>query len=186
MVFSDSIQDAPDGPVDWDEVYRRLRAIAGRYMREQRRDHTLTPTALANEAYLRLSRWKEAADADGEHLVAVAATAMRQILVNHARRRAQLKRGGPAARRVPLDDHLGAADPSGTLDLLEINDALDALMEHDPRKARIVELRFFAGLTVVQVAELMGLARSTVDAEWRGARAWLLTLISDERASSSS
>jgi RNA polymerase sigma-70 factor (ECF subfamily) len=171
---------------DWDEIYRRLRTIAGRFMREQRRDHTLSPTALANEAYVKISGWKNAPGVDREHLVAVAATAMRQILVNHARRRSRLKRGGDA-QRIPLGDHLFAAT-TGESDLLEIDDALNELMKLDPRKGRIVELRFFGGLTVDQVAALLDLSRSTIESEWRSARAWLLTAISggDERDSNRS
>lgn len=172
----------PSDDPAWDEVYRHMRAIAGRFMRGQRRDHTLSPTALANEAFLRLSGWKNAETADQEHLVAVAATAMRQILVNHAKRRNRLKRGGGAAR-LTLGD--GMAHTEGSqVDLVELNELVETLMKLDPRKARVVELRFFAGLTIAQVATLLDVSTFTVESDWRSARAWLLSQMRPEDASS--
>lgn len=162
----------------WDEIYGQMRAIAGRFMREQRRDHTLSPTALANEAFIRLSEWKNASGVERDHLVAVAATAMRQILVNHAKRRNRLKRGGGAGR-VTLGE--GMVSSRDRIDLVELNDLLEGLIKLDPRKGRVVELRFFAGLTVAQVATLMGVSTFTVESDWRTARSWLLARMSSAK-----
>jgi RNA polymerase sigma-70 factor, ECF subfamily len=154
-------------------LYDGLRAVAGKQFRGQAGDHTLQPTVLVHEAFLRLvgkpaNHWN-----DRRHFFAVAATAMRQILVNHARDRRAQKRGG-GNRPVELQDGLvGHAD--APLDVLDLNDALDKLKSADERKARVVELRFFAGLSVPEVADVLDVSVSTVEAEWRAARAFLAT-----------
>jgi RNA polymerase sigma factor (TIGR02999 family) len=154
-------------------VYAEMRRLAGAYLRRERAAHTLEPTALAHEAFLRLAdetkvRWRSR-----PQLLAIAARAMRQILVDHARRVGRLKRGGGRGRErlslVDAEAHLGAP----AHDLLDLDAALDALAALDERKATIVQLRFFAGLTVPDVAELLGLSTTTVEDDWYAARAWL-------------
>ncbi len=152
-------------------VYEHLRALAGSFFRAQRADHTLQPTALVHEAYLKLvapadHRWK-----NREHFLAVAATAMRQILHDHARRRKALKRGGDN-HQVTLAD---IATPSGDhmLDIIALDEVLGKLASLDKRQARIVELRFFGGLTTVEIAKLLDLSTRTIEKDWRRVRAWL-------------
>lgn len=152
-------------------VYAQLRALAGSYFRGQASDHTLQPTALVHEAYLKLIHVPSRGWSDRVHFCAVAATAMRQILQDRARRRRTAKRGG-SARRVPLEN---MEMPSGgsPIDLVALDDALRRLGELDQRQARIVELRFFGGLTVVEIAELLDVSSRTIEKEWRRIRAWL-------------
>lgn len=152
-------------------LYEELHAIARREMAGERTDHTLQPTALVNEAYLRLAAEQDAAFADRESFFAAAATAIRRVLVDHARRRAREKRGG-AHVRVPLDG-LDVAEPLADEDLLSLDESLARLSALDPTKARIVELRFFAGLSMGELGQTLGLSESTVRREWRLARAWL-------------
>ena len=152
-------------------VYAELRAMAGGLFRGQRTDHTLQPTALVHEAYVRLVAHTSTEWEDRRHFFAVAATAMRQILADHARRKRAEKRGGGRAR-VSLDAAVTPpAEP--TLDLVVLDDALAKLCEVDPRKLRVVELRFFGGLTVDQVADVLGISKTTAESDWRAARAWL-------------
>ncbi|MHC4940010.1 MAG: sigma-70 family RNA polymerase sigma factor [Planctomycetota bacterium] len=152
-------------------VYEELRGLAGAYMRRERSDHTLQPTALANEAYLRLVgderiEWKGRAQ-----FLAIAARSMRQILVEHARVKAAAKRGGDHVR-VTLSDTSGVLADS-TVDLLDLDEALEALAAVDARKAQIVELRFFAGLSMKEVGETLNIGMTTVEDDWYMARAWL-------------
>jgi len=152
-------------------VYGELRALAGAYMQRERANHTLQPTALANEVYLRLVgktniEWRGQAQ-----FLAIAARAMRQILVDHARAKATAKRGGDRAR-LSLSDTSGIVDDAA-IDVLDLDEALAALHELDPRKAQVVELRFFAGLTTREAAEALQLSTTTVDDDWFMARAWL-------------
>ncbi len=146
--------------------------MAGDLMRRERPDHTLRPTALVHEAYLRLvdaspaSPWENRA-----HFFGIAARAMRQILVDHARERSALKRGG-GLQRITLDEPLAAADALD-LDILAVHDALDKLAVLDERMARGVELRVFAGLTMTEVAEVLGVSKRTADGDWSVARKWL-------------
>ena len=157
-------------PAIYDELHRQ----AERAMRRENPDHTLQPTALVNEAYLKLvgqSRveWKNRA-----HFFGVAAQVMRRVLVDHARGRLADKRGGGAAH-VTLDDfHAGAGDEgAGAVDLLDLNDALDKLASLDADQARVVELRYFTGLSIEETAEAMGTSPATVKRDWAVARAWL-------------
>ncbi|HRX83895.1 MAG TPA: ECF-type sigma factor [Phycisphaerae bacterium] len=152
-------------------VYADLRAVAGGQFRGQRSDHTLQPTALVHEAYLRLVRAPGEGFKNRAHFMAVAATAMRQILRDHARAKSAAKRDSGGAR-VDLDQ---VVTPSGqqVLDAVELNDALTRLEEADPRMARIVDLWFFGGLTTEEIAELQGTSSRTVKRLWRQARAWL-------------
>jgi RNA polymerase sigma factor (TIGR02999 family) len=158
-------------------LYDELRTLADRQFRGQSAGHTLQPTVLVHEAFLRLAgpsttEWK-----DRQHFFAVAATAMRQILVNHARAKNADKRGGGGPRPALLNEELVGV--SGlNLDVLDLNDALEKLAAIDPRKHRVVELRFFGGLSVPEVASVLGLSVTTIESEWRGAKAWLNVALS--------
>jgi RNA polymerase sigma factor (TIGR02999 family) len=153
-------------------VYDELRALAAARMAAERPDHTLDATTLVHEAYVRLvgaadeERW-----ANRGHFFAAAAEGMRRILVNHARDRARLKRGGDRGR-IDLDRLASLADASPD-DLLDLDDALDRLAREYPAAAELVKLRFFAGMTLDEAAAVLGLARRTADRYWAFARAWL-------------
>lgn len=152
-------------------VYEELRAIASRCLGGERPDHTLQPTALVNEAYLKLVDQRRASWADRGHFFAIAAMAMRRILVNHAKARGRVKRGG-GRRPVGLDAG-EAILPERSVDLVALDEALTRLAEIDADQAKIVELRFFAGLTVEEVAAVRGVSVRTVHYDWAMARAWL-------------
>ena len=151
-------------------VQRDLAVRAAGFLRRERRDHTLETQALVNEAYLRLVDQRRVEWQDRGHFFAVAAQSMRRILVDHARRRTMAKRGG-GARPVELDDMLTA--PQRSEDLVALDQALERLASRDEEKARIVEMRFFAGMPNPQIAEALGVSLSTVERQWRLARAWL-------------
>jgi RNA polymerase sigma factor (TIGR02999 family) len=154
-------------------VYRELHGLAARHLVRERAAHTLQPTALVHEAYLRLSKTALPDWQDRAHFFAVAAKVMRRILVDHARQRGRIKRGS-AAPVVPLDD----VDPAGgaaidPVDALALDGALSRLEDQDAQQAQVVELRFFGGLTVEETAEVMGVSSGTVKRDWVVARAWL-------------
>lgn len=153
-------------------VYDELKRMAASHLRRERSDHTLQATALVHELYVRLVDQTALTWENRAHFFGIAAQAMRQILVDHARSRAAVKRGGDQ-RKVTLDDLLSGGAAAGSPDLLDINDALDRLTTLDPDQGRIVELRFFGGLTVEEVAEVMDISPTTVKREWRTAKAWL-------------
>jgi RNA polymerase sigma factor (TIGR02999 family) len=151
-------------------VYAELRRLARRYLSRERADHSLQTTALVNEAYLRLVDYKKMQWQDRAHFFAVSAQAMRRILVDHARRR-NLKRGA-ALTHVEFDE--GAVAGGATnVDFVALDIALDDLAKADPRKAQIVELRFFGGLSVEETAEALHVSPITVKRDWQVARAWL-------------
>ncbi len=153
-------------------VYAELRHLADGYMMREGADHTLQATALVHEAYLRLVEpGCRVAWGDRSHFVAVAARAMRQILVNHAVRRRRQKRGGDA-RKIGLDQIVAAIEER-SIDLIALDEALDKLAELDPLQSQVVELRFFAGLTVPQTARALGISPRTVDRESLIAKGWL-------------
>lgn len=155
-------------------IYDELRGLAGAYLRHEAVGHTLQTTALVHEAYLKLVGQQHAKFNGRSHFFAVAAQAMRRILVNHARDRGRLKRGGDRSQ-VDLDESV-IADPDTPetgLDLISLDEALERLATHDSRKARTVEMRFFAGMSVEQTAEALGVATATVKRDWEFARAWL-------------
>lgn len=158
-------------------VYEHLRAVAGGIMGPGAARQTLQPTALVNEAYVKLVGAANQDWAGRTHFFAVAATAMRQILIDHARKRKAAKRGGNQ-QRVTLDAAPGV-EPVEQAELMALTEALEALHEHDPRAAQIVELRFFAGMTNEQVAAHLGVSERTVRYDWRHARAWLVGRLSD-------
>jgi RNA polymerase sigma factor (TIGR02999 family) len=156
----------------WPPVYAELRSIAARVLRNERPGHTLQPTALVNEAYLKLvgqqADWQNRA-----HFIAVAAQAMRRILVDHARARAASKRGG-ALFRITLDNlDLASTGEPAFDDLLAVDSALAELEQLDSAVARVVELRYFGGLSIEETAEALGVSSATVKREWSVARAWL-------------
>jgi RNA polymerase sigma-70 factor, ECF subfamily len=152
-------------------VYEELRRRAAAYLRRERADHTLQPTALVHEAYLRLVGQERVIWQNRAHFVALAAQMMRRILVDHARRRSRDKRPD-ASLKVMLADRVGAVQPVHC-ELLLIDRALTELTALDPRQGQIVELRYFGGLTDGEVAEALGVSRSTVTREWRIAKGWL-------------
>lgn len=159
-------------------VYQELNRIARRYMRRERPGSTLQTAALINEAYLRLIDYQRVRWQDRTHFFALAAQAMRRILIERARARSREKRGG-GLQRVSLDE---AADLVATQadDLMALDDALSRLEEIAPRKARIVELRYFGGLTIDEAAQVVRVSTPTVEREWRAAKAWLHKTISEE------
>jgi len=173
-------------------VYDHLRQLAGGYFRGKRMSHTLQPTALVHEAFVRLMH-AEGVFRDRAHFLAVASVAMRQILTDHARRRNAAKRRG--GERVTLDEESesgantvaladGSAPGQDVVDILALDKALTKLATLRPRQARIVELRYFGGLTVEEIADMLELSRQTIEKEWRHARAWLRAMLeaADEAA----
>jgi len=152
-------------------VYQHLHRLAANYMRRERPDHTMQTTALVNEAYLRLVPQKEIGWRDRAHFFGVAARLMREILVEHARARHAGKRGG-GVEKLSLDQALEFS-PARSRELIELDDALECLGRLDPQQARVVELRFFGGLTVEETAEVLGISPRTVKRDWAVARAWL-------------
>jgi RNA polymerase sigma factor (TIGR02999 family) len=152
-------------------VYPELRRMARRMMAAQRPNHTLQTTALINEVYLRLVDVQQASWQDRTHFFALCALAMRQILVDYARRRGSAKRGGHQVT-IDLDEGL-ARDSTHEINLLELDSALDRLATLDPRKSQVIELRFFGGLSVRETAEALKISPETVHRDWKFARAWL-------------
>lgn len=157
-------------------VEAELRRLAQGYLRRERFDHTLQATALVNEAYLRLIDWKNVHWQNRAHFFGVAAQMMRRILVDHARQRQALARGGDALRVSMSEAENAAAEQSA--DVIALNDALDQLAAFDARKSRIVELRFFGGLTEEETAEVLKIPLRTLQREWSLARAWLFRALS--------
>ena len=151
-------------------VYKELQRLAHHYMQGERANHTLQTTALVNEAYLRLTDLTRMQWRDRAHFFAMAATLMRRILVDHARDRARDKRGGGVVFTTLQDERV--ATPRG-IDALALDEALDRLAAIDPVQARIVELRYFAGLTIEETSEALRISPATVKREWTWARAWL-------------
>ena len=152
-------------------VYEELRRRAGQQIRRERQGHTLRPTALVHEAYLRLIgqdriKWQNRAQ-----FFAIASEMMRRVLVDHARERKAAKRGGPAVR-VALEEDVAAIE-AREVDLIALDGALDDLAALDPRQSRVVELRFFGGLGNAEIADVLEVSRATVDRDWRFARTWL-------------
>jgi RNA polymerase sigma factor (TIGR02999 family) len=169
-------------------VYDQLRQLAAQKLAHEKPGQTLDPTALVHEAYLRLVQTgkAEAARADDlgwsgrRHFFAAAAEAMRRILVENARRKGREKHGGGRRREAADLDTLSAGDPAE--DLLALHEALEQFAAHDPLKARLIELRFFAGLTLEQAAECLGVSLSTADRGWRYARAWLYAAMTGDES----
>jgi RNA polymerase sigma-70 factor, ECF subfamily len=153
-------------------VYDELRRLAGAYLRRERAGHTLQPTALVNEAYLKLVDQKNARWQNRAQFYGIAAQLMRRILVDHARVKYAEKRGGAEQQRLSITSaEILATKPD--LDLLALNEALDELTAMDPQQGRIVELKFFGGLSIEETAEVLGIGHATVERDWKLARAWL-------------
>jgi RNA polymerase sigma factor (TIGR02999 family) len=150
-------------------VYAELRELAAGYLRRDGEGRTLQPTALVHEAFLRLVDQRTASWQNRAHFFGVAAQLMRRIVVDQARRRNAQKRGG--GRLITLDEGLGVADAG--VDVIPVDEALGALEKIDPRQARVVELRFFGGLTIEETAEVLGVSTATVKRDWLLAKAWL-------------
>ena len=170
-------EDGPDGilPI----VYAELRRLAASYLSRERQGHTLQPTALVHEAYVRLIDQRQIDWNNRAQFIGLAAVMMRRILVNHARERIADKRGG-GAEHVPLTlagEGIGALE----VNLLDLHEALNDLTATDPRKGRIVELKFFGGLTTAEIAEHLGLSVATVERDWKFARAWLYRAMAGDR-----
>lgn len=157
-------------------VYDELRRLAASYMRRERQDHTLQSTALVNEAYLKLVDQKNVVWQNRAHFFGIAAQMIRRILVDHARAHKAEKRGGGAGV-LSLDEAIGVPEKRD-IEILSLNDALTRLSELDPQQGRIVELRFFTGLSIEETAEVVGVSPATVKREWAAARAWLFREIS--------
>jgi RNA polymerase sigma factor (TIGR02999 family) len=152
-------------------VYGELRRQAARYLRRERQNHTLQPTALVNEAFLKLIDQRNVRRQNRAHFFGIAAQAMRRIMIDHARTRQRIKRGG-VQHAVTLDEAMIAGE-ARSIDVLALDEALTRLAAIDERQARIVELRYFAQLSVEETAEVTGLSPATVKREWAMARAWL-------------
>lgn len=152
-------------------IYDELRSLAANYLRRERPDHTLQPTALVNEAYLRLVDQTRVNWQNRAHFFGVAAQIMRRILVDHARRHSADKRGHDAPR-LSLDEGIDAA-VERSAELIALDDALQELAEIDEQKSRIVELRYFGGLTIEETAEVLGVTAVTIKRHWRFTKAWL-------------
>jgi len=163
-------------------VYAELHRLAGHYLRGERKGHTLQPTALVNEAYLRLAGQDRAGWQHRGQFIGVAAQVMRRILVDYARQRHAGKRIGSAVTLLEERLHPGR-DTDRTEEILAVEEVLDRLVEIDPQQARIVELRYFGSLSVEETAEVIGISARTVKRDWAMARAWLRTQLADRRYS---
>ena len=161
-------------------VYQELRRIAGAQLRGERADHSLQPTALVHEAYLRLVRVDRMSINGRAHFLALAAQLMRQVLVDHARRKHAGKRGG-LATMVAIEELVQAVQPPG-IDILALDEALTEMASFDARQHSIVELKFFGGLTIDEVAEAVSVSPATVEREWALAKAWLFRRLSSDPA----
>ena len=153
-------------------VYDEFRQLARHYLQQERANHTLQPTALVHEAYMKLIDQSRVNWQGRTHFFAVAAQAMRRILVDHARHHLRLKRGG-GQHRVTLDEGVALSAKDRDEDVVALDEALEKLADFDPRQAKVVEMRFFAGLSVEEVAEQLGVSKRTVEGDWTMARAWL-------------
>ena len=171
-------EPTPDAAVV-ERVYEELRGLASAYLRNERRGHTLQTTALANEAWMRLAQRGAVAFGDREQFMPLAAQSIRRILVDHARKRAADKRGGGRERITLAED--SAANAENAVDVLALDEALGKLAQLDARQARIVELRFFAGLEVDEVARTLGISPRTVAGDWVMAKAFLHAQLGEPR-----
>lgn len=171
LLRSAGLDGSDDDGIAIGALYDEVRRLARSLMRGERRDHTLAPTALANEAYLRLFGARQSSFANGAEFLGAAVNTLRRILVEHGRRRSRQKRGGDLVRADIPTDSLPA--PSTDARLLALDEALQRLAVFDPDKAKLVELRFFGGLTVDEAATLLGQSPRTVARDWRVARAFL-------------
>ena len=190
-MFSGSSQNITGLLLDWQQgdqsaiekltpiIYDELRRIAHRYVRRERQGHTLETTALVNEAYLRVARQQQMKWQNRAHFFAVTAQVMRHILIDHARRRRYLKHGGEG-QTVALEEASMMSDERAQ-EIIALDEALRELAKVDPRKSRVVELRYFGGLSLEETAEVLNISLMTVRRDWRAAKAWLYKAVrSDE------
>ncbi len=161
-------------------VYDDLRALAAKYLSAERKNHTLQPTALVHEAFVKLVDQSRVNWQGRTHFLAVGAEAMRRILIDHARTKKRGKRGG-GWQRVVLEPSVAVTE-TGDVDFGALQDAIDELAKLDPQQARMVELRFFGGLTVEEVAHVMGVSKRKVEGDWTHAKAWLRAKLAAERS----
>jgi len=159
-------------------VYKELRKLADHYLRQERPDHTLQPTALVHEAYLRLAGIRDMELRNRAHFYGAAAQIMRRVLVDYSRQRQALKRGGPTPQVVPFDEAMDTPIDQST-DFVALDEALTVLEQIAPDRARVVELRYFGGLSVEETADYLGVAPATVKRHWAFARAWLFRRLSE-------
>lgn len=159
-------------------IYDELRRLAGSYLRRERNDHTLQPTALVHEAYMKLIDQKQVKWQNRAHFFGIAAQVMRRILMDHARKHSAGKRGGEA-EKLPLEEEILIVSHDKSADLIALDDALEGLAEIDAQKAKIVELRYFGGLSIEETAEVMEVSVPTINRQWRMAKAWLHSQIAN-------
>ena len=161
-------------------VYSQLRALAGSFFKDERREHTLQPTAVVHEAYLRLVGSEQPDYASRSHFLAVAANVMRRVLVDHARARSRQKRGGDWARVTLDDSNAPTKEARGfEAEVLDLHEGLNQLATINSRKAMIVELRWFGGMTVQEIAERLDVTERTVERDWAASKAWLRRFLED-------
>lgn len=170
--WNDERRGNPDNDALLKLVYSELHRQAHRYLQNERRGHTLQTTALVHEAYLKLTKQKDVSWESRSHFFAVAATMMRRILIDYAKTKHRLRRGGVQSD-LPLENALTISVSETDIDLLALDEALNRLAQKDTHLAKIVELRFFSGLDVVETGEVLGISESTVKRDWQMAKAWL-------------
>lgn len=169
-------------PAGWSEsIYDQLHQMAERALSQEPPGNSLQPTLLVNDAWLKLAKQENLAGRDRGEVLAAGATIIRRLLIDYARRRRSAKRGGEGGRGESLQ--ISVADSDNQLDLLELNDALDSLERESSRAAKVVELKFFGGLTVEEIAVQLQVSIRTVKNDWRFAKAWLYRILSDQSAS---
>jgi RNA polymerase sigma factor (TIGR02999 family) len=173
------LTDDPDSGELSAATYEKLRRLAAGYLRSERRNHTLQATALLHEAFLRVLKQPDHAWRNEAHVIAFAARAMRRILISYGVARTRNKRGGPSVVRLPLDEALDFC-AERDLNIVAVDEALEELELKDPRQAQIVELRFFAGLTLDEIADTLRISRATVKRDWATAKLWLRSELSDQ------
>ncbi|MCU1290549.1 MAG: polymerase sigma factor [Acidobacteria bacterium] len=160
-------------------IYDELRKLAGNYLRRERVSHTLQPTALVHEAYIKLIDQKQVRWQNRAHFFGIAAQIMRRLLVDHARKHTADKRGGEI-EKLPLEEEILVVSNEKSAELLALDEALENLEKLDAQKAKIVELRYFGGLSIEETAEVLGVSVATVNRQWRMAKAWLYGQITSE------
>lgn len=160
-------------------IYDELRRLAGGYLRRERSDHTLQPTALVHEAYMKLIDQRQVRWQSRAHFFGIAAQVMRRILMDHARKHIADKRGG-RAEKLPLEEEILNVSHDRSADLVALDEALDNLAKFDEQKARIVEMRYFGGLSIEETAEVLGVSVPTINRQWRTAKAWLYSEIAKD------
>lgn len=160
-------------------IYDELKRLASSYLRRERPNHTLQPTALVHEAYMKLIDQKRVHWQNRAHFFGIAAQVMRRILLDHARKHQADKRGGEV-EKLPIEEEILVVSHDKSAELIALDDALEALAKIDEQKAKIVELRYFGGLSIEETAEVMGVSVPTINRQWRMAKAWLYSQITGE------